>query len=403
MKKHSLPTLALVLALGLGPIAGCGGDAATPADPPVEPAGQDGASAQPGEATVAATSPETIVAAYDRALDFLLEQQKDGVIFMGEHPNIAATAMAVSAMLERPGGVRAADKPIVDKSIQAIVGSLGEDGGVRTPKYGNYMTSVVIMALAATGREDLKPHIDRASQYIKKLQFLEDGDPTYGGIGYGSDKTRSDLSNTYYALNSLRAAGVPETDPVFQRALQFLTRTQNRKENETAGEPTQWEDPESGATVKRSNDGGANYRPGDSKAGAEKLPDGSQRLRSYGSMTFALLRCYHLAGLDKSDGRVQDAVKWIAANWSVEKNPGMPDDQGLEGLYYYYGAAGKALPLAGVDSLNDTDWRADLAQHLLSNQKPDGSWTNENPRWQENDPTIATPFALMALAACAER
>ncbi len=383
-------------------LAACGDEPAAPDDAGTPPPGPDTAAT---DATSDAARQE-LQAAYDRGLDYLAAQQEDGLWSAGGHPHIGVTGMAVAVLLERPGGVRESDRPIVDKALGHLVASLDQDGGVGGTPLPNYMTSAVIMGLAAADRPDLKPHLERAAGFLKKLQFLDVDDSSYGGIGYGSDKTRSDLSNTQYALASLRAAGIPETDPVFQRALKFLTRTQNRKENETAGEPTEWKDPESGTVLRRGNDGGAAYRPGDSKAGFEKLPDGSGRVRSYGSMTYALLRCYHLAGLTAEDGRVQAATRWISENWDLGRNPGMPDEQALEGLYYYYATVGRTLPLAGIDTIQvpegrDVDWRAALAAELRGRQRADGSWLNENSRWLEADPGVVTCYALTALGACA--
>jgi len=60
------------------------------------------------------------------------------------------------------------------------------------------------------------------------------------------------------------------------------------------------------------------------------------------------------------------------------------------------------------------DWKrldrqlALLAQSLASGdqdtsrQNDDGSWTNSNRRWMENDPNLSTSFALIALAHCKE-
>jgi len=351
-----------------------------------------------------------ILAAYDRGLDYLLTQQKDGKWSFQDEPAVHFTALAVTSFFERPGGLREADRKVVDAAVDYLVASLTPGGGVEG-NYANYTTCVVIQALVASGRKDLRPQIDGAVSFVRKFQFLDEKDPSYGGIGYGSDQTRSDLSNTQYALASLRAAGVPPSDPAFQRAITYLSRVQNRKENETPGEPTQWEstDQKTGTkrTVVRSNDGGANYIPGDSKAGFDERPDGVGVLRSYGSMTYALLRCYHLAGIDAKDGRVQAAVKWVSDHWTLDRNPGMPEEQRGEGLFYYYATIAKALPTAGLDKLagpegREIDWRAELAKHLLAEQQADGSWVNPNPRWMESIPTLPTSFSLQVLAACAK-
>jgi squalene-hopene/tetraprenyl-beta-curcumene cyclase len=123
-------------------------------------------------------------------------------------------------------------------------------------------------------------------------------------------------------------------------------------------------------------------------------------------MTYALLRCYHLAGLDEKDGRVKAAVDWISRHWTVEANPGMPDANKRDGLYYYYAAIGKTLPAMGIDRITlpdgkSVDWRADLGKQLMSEQKPTGMWINAGPRWMESDPVLATGYALTALGACA--
>ena len=392
----------LVLAASLAaalPLAGaCGDKPARDAD-----AGRGG-----GVATVdGAADRASITASYDRGLDFLSGTLKDGVLLHEGKPQIGMSAIALTAFLERPGGLRDKDRAAVDKGLATVAKTLEEDGSVANAYRPNYETAVVIMALAASGKPEYKDEIARAAGFIKSLQRLEEDNPTYGGIGYGSDNTRSDLSNTQYALASLRAAGIPEDDPVFQRALTFLSRTQNRRENEGPGEPSEWVDKKSGDVVKRGDDGGANYYPGNSKAGYELLPDGSGRLRSYGSMTYALLRCYHFAGLDASDPRVAAALEWVAENWTLDENPGMADEQAAEGLYYYYATMAKTLPLTGRKTLDaggrTVDWRKELAAELLRRQTDQGFWVNaQAERWQEGNPVLATSYALAALAACAE-
>ena len=371
------------------PAAQAGGPAPAAAPKP------DGASAEK----------DVVIATYDRGLDYLAALAKDGVWEAKPgSPNAGFTALAIAPFLDRPGGVREKDQALAKKSVDFLASQVEADGNVKGAQAPNYTISVVVMALAASKRADVKPVIDRCVEALRKFQFVDENNTTFGGIGYGSDKTRSDLSNTQFALASLRAAGVPPEDPAYQRALKFLTRTQNLKENETAGEPTEWKDAD-GKVYVRANDGGANYRPGDSKAGFDERPDGTRVLRSYGSMTYALLRCYHLAGLPASDGRVKSAVEWISKNWELAKNPGMPEAMQHAALYYMYATMGKTLPLAGIDTIDvggrKVDWRAELSAHLAKLQQPNGSWVNsQEAKWDEGNPIVATSFALTALAAC---
>ena len=44
------------------------------------------------------------------------------------------------------------------------------------------------------------------------------------------------------------------------------------------------------------------------------------------------------------------------------------------------------------------DWKRELAAKLISLQREDGSWVNENNRFWENDPALVTSFAILALS-----
>ena len=148
------------------------------------------------------------------------------------------------------------------------------------------------------------------------------------------------------------------------------------------------------------NDGGFYYTiaaGGQSQAG--QTPDGG--LRSYGSMTYAGLKSMIYAGVSRDDPRVKAAYEWIQQALHLDENPGMGDN----GLYYYYHTFAKALDTIGDEQIVDAngkshDWRAELAQKLISAQKDDGSWVNDNPRWLEGDPNLVTAYSLLALSYC---
>ena len=62
--------------------------------------------------------------------------------------------------------------------------------------------------------------------------------------------------------------------------------------------------------------------------------------RSYGSMSYALLKGYLFAGLAKDDPRVQAVWKWLRENYTLDVNPGFQasDDPtaSYQGLFYYF-------------------------------------------------------------------
>jgi squalene-hopene/tetraprenyl-beta-curcumene cyclase len=364
-------------------------------------------------AAAAGDPKEARVAAYDRGLDFLRSKAVEGKWGPPGRADAGMTALVLTAFMERPGGPTEKDRPAVDAAFAWLKSLQKPDGGIYEGGQANYSTSLAIQAFVLSGRKDLKEAADRAVAYIRKNQYGEDGgkglvvgkaDLRYGGQGYGTwdeadDEGVADLSNTTFALESLKAAGVPESDPAFQRALAFVRRVQNRRENETEGEVKELKDKD-GKVYVRGSDGGAHYRPFESKAGTVARPDGKLEVRSYGSMTYAMLKCYAFAGLKATDPAVADAVKWIRAHYTWEENPGFTDPKlAQQGLFYYYATAARAMDLLGDDAAGkDRDWRGDLAAKLLGLQKADGSWVNANDRWMEGLPEISTAFALKALA-----
>jgi squalene-hopene/tetraprenyl-beta-curcumene cyclase len=155
------------------------------------------------------------------------------------------------------------------------------------------------------------------------------------------------------------------------------------------------------------NDGGAIYTPannGESVAGEYKDADGRRMLRSYGSMTYAMLKSYVYCGLSKDDPRVKAAWDWISKNWSVDENPGMrlnDPTSAQYGLFYYYVTLARALRAYGQPIIvdpqgNKHDWRVELIDKVASLQRPDGSFAGDK-KWMEDSPDLATSFATLAV------
>lgn len=320
-------------------------------------------------------------------------QAADGTFSSRAGPGL--TALAVTAALRNGRGV---DDPMVSQGLDALERFVQADGGVYgSGRLRNYETCVAMVCFAAAnvdGRYD--DVLDDAKAFVTRLQFGPGGerdatDPTYGGVGYGGSE-RPDLSNTSYLIDALAAAGAEENDPAIQRALVFVSRCQNlaSEHNDTP-------------YADKVNDGGFYYliptESVDADDSERAAPSGG--LRSYGSMTYAGLKSMIYAGLTENDPRVQSAVDWIGEHYAVDTHPG----QGNAGLYYYYHTFGAALNAAGLKNIVDEDgvehdWRAELIAELGRRQNEDGSWTNENGRWFENDPNLATSFALISLSYC---
>lgn len=340
-----------------------------------------------------AATPEEIRAAILRGTAFLVEREQapDGSFSADVGP--AVTALAVTALVKSGTPV---DTPAVQKGLAYLLSFRQPDGGIYAPgsPTANYETSIGLLALAACNTDgSLDATIEAAADAVKKLQW-DDGegkapaDPAYGGAGYGK-KSRPDLSNTQFMVEALRTIGTSENDPAIQRALAFVSRTQN-----LPGPHNTTPFPE------KNPDGGFYYTPaagGESQAGT--TPEGG--LRSYGSMTYAGLKSMIFAGVTKDDPRVKAAVAWLAKHYTFAENPGMGD----AGLFYYFHTAAKSLDVLGVETFTDADgvehaWRGELSTAILARQREDGAWQNANERWMEGETDLATAYALLALSYC---
>ncbi|MCP4094190.1 MAG: terpene cyclase/mutase family protein [Planctomycetes bacterium] len=344
-------------------------------------------------------------ASYERGVDYLLRTRgKSGFWEMMGHPEPGISALAARALL---GSERESARKVGMGVVDWLLTMQQEDGSIHGGRVAVYTTSVAIGALVDAGREKDKEAIKRALNFLRMTQTDADEgyseeDKFYGGIGYGGD-LRPDLSNLQFALQALKDAGTDENDDAFQRAVHFLNRSQNLKETNTET----FYDQDDPTPIAAGNDGGAVYYPGNSMAGTTTMPDGTVIARSYGSMTYALLKCFTFAGIPPEDPRVAAAIEWISSHWTLEVNPGfdpMKDPRGgFQGLFYYYLSLSQALTAAKVDKIVtvggvEHDWRTELADKLMSLQAEDGHWINNDAeRWYEGNPALCTAYALGAM------
>jgi len=317
--------------------------------------------------------------ATDAGLHYLRGQQAED----GSWSNsVGITALALRAFLESYRHYNEEDGAFITRPVKYLLAHVNEDGSIsETNQNRNYNTAVAITALQATGNSDYREVIANAQKFLTGLQ-LEESDgyerdhKYYGGIGYGGDE-RPDLSNQYLALEGLSSTGLDRNDPVWERALVFVNRSQNRSESNDQA----W----------AGNDGGFTYMPGYSPHGGTG---------SYGGMTHAGLLSLLFAGVDRDDPRVQAAHEWIRSNYTLDDNPGAGEKQGL---FYYYNAFAKSMTAYGEAQITDGtgkvhNWRNDLAAKLLSLQAEDGSWVNaDSPRWWEDNRNLVTAWSVIAL------
>ncbi|MCX7703270.1 MAG: terpene cyclase/mutase family protein [Planctomycetota bacterium] len=323
---------------------------------------------------------------------------------VGKIPGAGITSIVALAFANSP--IRDDYKAIVDNATAFVMKFLKEDGSINDGQgHIAYKTSVALSLLCNLPEADKKRYPQQIAamvEYLIKAQNWNEivkEDINNGGWGYDARKkeNRSDLSNTSFVLQALHDAGVPKDNPVWRRAVVFLSRCQNNPETNDAKLEG----------IKNTNDGGFRYGPALRSNVTVRNPDGTVSYPSYGSMTYAGLLSMIYAFVTKDDARVQAAIGWVKRNYTLDENPGMSEKrygpESKQGLYYYYSTLAKALYHYGerylVDSEgNKHDWGVELIEKLVSLQKEDGSWVNENDRWFEADPALSTSYAIISLS-----
>ncbi len=334
---------------------------------------------------VAAPAEMNLEAVITKGVQYLLSQQTPAG-YWSDKQMPALTALPVWALAG--SGVEASEA--IEKGVQYVLSTQREDGGFYVPKpgrggsgLGNYNTSVCLSALFVSGKAPPAALL-KAREYIASSQLTGD-DTMAGGFGYDKISRRryADLSNTAYAMDAMR-------------------RTQSLEELRTSGKTVDLDWGKALAFVENlmktegPDAGGAAYNERTPQAGSQTNRTGKVQLRAYGSMTYAAVLSMCHAKLDRADPRVRQSFEYCEKHWSVEENPGM----GNQGLYYFYDIMARALAASGAPTVGGHDWRAELAAKLISLQRPDGSWANENNRFWEADPVLCTSFALLTLELC---
>jgi len=321
----------------------------------------------------------------EKGAKFLLSKQSEEG-FWSDKQMPALTALPIWAL----SGMKDAPGEAIEKGVKFVLGTQREDGGFYVPKpgrggsgLGNYNTSVCLSALFESRKCPAGPLL-KAREYIASSQLTGD-DTMAGGFGYDKVSRRryADLSNTSYALDAMRrTAGLEEfrtgggrVDVDWDKALAFVDNLM-KKEGPDAG--------------------GAVYNERTPQGGVATNAQGRVSLRAYGSMTYAAVLSMCHAKLDRGDPRVKQSLEYCEKHWSVEENPGM----GNQGLYYFYDIMARALSAAGVEKVGDHEWKKELSAKVISLQKPDGSWFNDNNRFWEADPVLCTSFAMLVLELC---
>jgi hypothetical protein len=343
-----------------------------------------------------------------RAGRFLLDRQSPDGAWRSDsygqfRDGTALTPLVLQALLRLPSGPER--DAALHKGTAYLAGLARPDGAIEEGPLG-LVYPVYTSAGAVEVLSRWEPDRHRAARdawlaYLRGRQLTDrlgwaPSDWQYGGWGYCAVVPRkprpaeltppfleSNLSATVYALSALRTAGVAD-EATYRQARVFVERCQNF-------------DADRGDS--RFDDGGFFFIHGDpvrNKAGAAgRDATGRERFRSYGSTTADGLRALLLCGAPADDPRVERARAWLTSHLTADQDPGR---QAV--YFYFFASASQAFDALGIDALDagrKVHWRDAMAAELLDRQGEDGSWANAVLLVREDEPLVATSFAVIAL------
>ena len=124
--------------------------------------------------------------------------------------------------------------------------------------------------------------------------------------------------------------------------------------------------------------------------------------RSYGSATQDGIGILLNTGMESKNFRLQNSIEWMNKNPQLTVpgfENGHKESAWAKALQYYYLAAYSR----NISMSRDAASRKNkIIKLLLRAQEKDGSWKNALPNMREDDPLIATSFALIALCNLTE-
>lgn len=285
------------------------------------------------------------------------------------------------------------------------------------PQYPVYTAGLTLQVFAKIGQDKTRADVavwrkDLLAQQLTMQNGWSEQDVRFGGWGYSHERPlkpagdlplspldEPNLSATLFALEGL-SSEVADTLPlanVRQHALRFVERCQNYRDTDNDAD-------------QQFNDGGFYFliadevrnKPG--VAGTDRA--GQTRYLSYGSATADGLRLLQLCGVSRRHPRRNAARQWLVQHLDEGQHPGKypATRQHLQPALDFYYAASLAHVLEQEQAENqlpaDLNWSSILAELLIKRQNDNGSWKNQAVDVREDDPLIATSFALRALQIC---
>ena len=357
--------------------------------------------AQPPETAKLSTS--KILAAIESGLDYLISKQspKDGGWHSQQYGQLkqgaASSGLVIYCISHTPESLLkerqteiARAKGFVRRRIQkeGCVGN--QDGSLDYPVYATAMllTAHLKMDLGISDAD-----ARRMLNYLLTSQCSKQNGFAKGNVNSGGWDILGQSGPTF---GKTPGANVSVTFYATEAIKQF--EDQNPKDQEPRSRMVQENAKQWGLRISQeSGDGGFYFSAIKSsplnKAGAKH----SGVPNSYGSATHDGIGILLNTGTELKNSQLQKSIEWTNRNSDLIV-PGF-EKQGKDAIWpnalqYYYLAAYSR----NISTMRDSKSRANkIITHLLQAQKKNGSWQNRASNMREDDPLIATSFALIAL------
>lgn len=296
----------------------------------------------------------------------------------------STTPFALAALVAIPPEVVPVGSERLSRALAALL-DLRRDGALgfaaEALDYPVYATSLLLSVLGTVRPPGWEEAAAPSIAWLRGQQFLAgrgwEGHPAQGGFGMGRPEPPEppraghvDLSMTRRAIDALRAVGASADDPSLAEALAFVRRC-------------------------RAPTGGFVYSPVDDALNkGERTEQGHE---GYGSATTDGVLALHALDRDEEAGPSVDFLQGIHRTDVNPNIAGGPMAGFARAMRFYYraGAAAAFAALGGPPG-----WRQGLIEATLAEQREDGRWQSDEALQKENDPIIATAFALSTLARC---
>lgn len=315
-----------------------------------------------------------VALAVERAVSYLISQQREDGSIMGDSYSTTMTSLAIMALAStgttsrspNEGGqaIRRALDFVLRPDRQDDQGYFGNADGSRM--YGHAITTLMLSEMLGMGsdaRQDalIEARCQRAIDLLLGAQAAKKPIQYRGGWRYTPDANDSDLSVTVWGLLALRSAkndGLKVPAQAIEQAIDYLRRSYTD-----------------------TLDGRGN--PTSTMAGFSYLPDGNDA-------TFAMTSAGLLAM--QICGQYDSPLVAGAADWLLEHPPQWTDRFFFYGTYYY------AQGMYQVGGQHADKAQERVRALLLENQQLDGAWAAAGGDEQGPGKVYATSLAILSLS-----